>query len=291
VIPLAVTVSARAGQRLSSVARAQAAAWGLPWLDRPEQGGLAPLLVDQVAALLILGGEGWVLRDREGGVGFSPGLATVRIKRLDPARRTAGAGEPGALNQADDQLVRLGQLGPGDVVFDATLGLAADALVCARAVGASGRVIGVEASLPLFLLVKEGLARMRPFSKSCAIEPRLGRAEALLAELPDGSVDCVLFDPMFDRPRRASQAFDVLRRFALHEPLTEKTLFEARRVARRWVVVKVGRYGNELKRLKLEAVPQTRAGPLVWARVAPLGSGSVGGAERGVGQLLGAPPS
>jgi hypothetical protein len=180
------------------------------------------------------------------------------------------------LNQADDQLVRLGEIGPGDIVLDATLGLAADALVCARAVGASGRVIGVEASLPLFLLVKEGLARMRPFPKSCAVEPRLGRAEALLAELPDGSVDCELFDPMFDRPRRASQAFDVLRRFALHEPLTEETLLEARRVARRWVVVKVGRYAEPSGS---SGLPQTRR-PARVARVAPR-LRNVGGAERG----------
>lgn len=257
-IPLAVTVSARHGQRLSSVAKAQAAAWGLPWLDRPEKGGLEALLVDQADALLILGGEGWVLRDRHGEVGFSPGLAMVRIKRLVAGR------------QAEDLLVRLAELTAGDVVVDATMGLAADALVCARAVGESGRVIGVEASLPLFLLVREGLSRMPPFAQSCAIEPRFGRVEQVLAELPDRSVDCVLFDPMFDRPRRSSGSFEVLRRFAVHEPLTAEQLLEARRVARRWVVVKVGRYGRELRRLGLTPVPHTRCGPLQWARVEPL---------------------
>jgi len=258
VTPLAVTVSARHGQRLAVVAKAQAVAWGLPWLDRPEKGGLDVLLADRAEALLVFGGDGWVLRDLHGEVGFSPGLAMVRIKRLASGR------------QAEDQLVRLAELSPGDTVIDATLGLAADALVCARAVGEKGRVIGIEASLPLFLLVSEGLSRMQPFAQSCAIEPRWGRAEQVLAELPDRSVDCVLFDPMFDRPRRSSGSFEVLRRFAVHEPLTPEQLLEARRVARRCVVVKVGRYGRELRRLGLEPVPQTRCGPLQWARVAPL---------------------
>lgn len=257
-IPLAVTVSARHGQRRSSVAKAKAAEWGLPWLDRPEKGGLEALLAEQAEALLVLGAEGWVLRDRQGEAGYSPGMSVVRIKRLDSG------------HQADDLLVRLGELSLGDVVLDATLGLASDALVCARVVGPTGRVIGVEASLPLFVLVREGLTRMGARANSCAVEPRLGRAEEVLAAMPDASVDCVFFDPMFDRPRRGSGSFEVLRRFAVRDPLTPETLRDARRVARRWVVVKVGRYGKLLQRLGLTPVPQTRMGPLQWARVGPL---------------------
>ena len=40
-------------------------------------------------------------------------------------------------------------------------------------------------------------------------------------------------------------------------------------MARRWVVVKGGRYGKEFARLGLTALKLTRFKPLVWARVAP----------------------
>ena len=61
----------------------------------------------------------------------------------------------------------------------------------------------------------------------------------------------------------------MLRRYALHDPLDEVTLMEARRVARRWVVVKAGRYGQELERLGLTPLKLTRFKPVVWARVGP----------------------
>lgn len=257
-IPLAVTVSTRQGPRLAVSARAQAAAWGLPWLDRPERGGLEALLELEAEALLVCGGRGWVLRDRHGEVSFSPGLSAVRVKRLERG------------GQGEDHLVRLAELRPGDVVLDATLGLAADAIVCARVVGETGRVIGVEGSRALYLLVSEGLSRLGRPPRSCEVEPRFGRAEEVLATLPRGSVDVVLIDPMFERPRRASAAFEVLRRFAVHEPLTPEVLAHARRVARRWVVVKAGRYGGELRRLGLEPARMHRAGPIQWARIGPL---------------------
>jgi 16S rRNA (guanine1516-N2)-methyltransferase len=258
VIPLGVTVSARHGLRHLEAARAKAAEWGLPWLERPEPGGVTALLERTAEALLIFGGKGWVLRDRQGELGFSPGLATVRLKRLE-----AGAGEA-------DALLRFAELGPGDVVFDATLGLAADALVCARAVGPGGRVVGVEASRPLALLVEEGLRRLPALPDRCRVEARHGRAEAALAALAPGSVDCVMLDPMFARPRRASPAFEALRRFAVHEPVTAELLALARRAVRRWVLVKAGRHGGELRRLGLSQLPQSRYGPVVWARLGPV---------------------
>lgn len=257
-IPLAVTVTARQGYRWASVARAKAVEWALPFIDRPETGGLDPLLGREVAALLIFGGTGWVLRDRDGEFCFSPGMATVRIKRLEQ-----GVQQP-------DTLVRLAELGEGDVVLDASLGLGADALVCARVVGPKGRVIGVEASRAIYLLVAEGLSTMKVSPRSCRIEPVFGRSIDYLASLPTGSVDCVMIDPMFQRPKRSAEAFDALRRFAVHEPLSPETLLEARRVARRWVVVKCGRYDRTLSRLGLEVAAGSNSSPVVWARVGPL---------------------
>lgn len=255
-VPLAVTVTAKQTGRYLVRAREQALAWGLPFLERPPRTPLEQTLGTQAEALLVLTGEGWKLHDAQGSLYFSPGMATVRIKRL------------GTPAQEEDVLVRLCELKAGDSVLDCTLGLGADALVCARVVGPSGRVIGVEASLPLFALASEGL-KTPPFEDSAVVEVRHGRALEVLRTLEAHSLDCVIFDPMFDLPKGSTPSFDMLRRYALHEPLDEATLAEARRVARRWVVVKGGRYGKELTRLGLTALRLTRFKPLVWARVGP----------------------
>jgi hypothetical protein len=252
-----VSVSARAGLRSQGHARERAEAWGLPWFERPAQGGLQPLLEGPVRALLVHGGRGWVLRDAEGKVAFSPGMATLRIKRL-----AHGVQQP-------DALVRLGELRPGDAVVDATLGLAADALVCAHVVGPGGRVLGVEASRALFLLVSEGLAAAGPSAGSCAVEARHGDAREVLAGMPAGSAEVVLLDAMFERPRAGAPSFEALRRFAVTQPLTPELVAAARRVARRWVVIKTGRYGGELRRLGIAPVVSGRPGPLEWARLPP----------------------
>ncbi len=251
--PLAVTTTGKTPGRYEAVARDRAARWGVPFLPRPLQAAEATLL-GQADALLVLGGKGWSLTDRAGTCAFSPGLGVVRLKRLALGQ------------QPDDVLVRLGELRAGDVVVDGTLGLAADALVCARVVGPSGRVLGVEASLPIFALVSEGLA---PDAASARIEVRRGTAREVLAGLGDGSADVVTLDPMFDLPRRAAPGFSVLRRYAVHAPLDAQTLAEARRVARRWVVVKASRYGRELERLGLQETRLARPSPVRWARVPP----------------------
>ena len=255
-VPLAVTVTAKMPGRYLVRAREKALEWGLPFLERPRRTPLEETIGTLADALLVLTGEGWKLHDAEGKIHFSPGLAMLRIKRL------------GTPAQAEDVLVRLCELKPGDSVFDGTLGLAADALVCARAVGPSGRVLGVEASLPLYALASEGL-KSQPFEDSAPIEVKQGRALEVLRSLESHSVDCVIFDPMFDLPKSSSTSFQMLRRYALHDQLDEVTLAEARRVARRWVVVKSGRYGQELTRLGLTALKLTRFKPVVWARVEP----------------------
>lgn len=252
-LALAVTTTGKAPGRHADLARAKAEAWGLPFLERPLKSPIEKLL-EVAEALLVLGGAGWALADASGSCAFSPGLATVRLKRLDKGE------------QAQDVIVRLGELRPGDVVVDGTVGLAADALVCARAVGPTGRVLGAEASLPIWALVSEGLA---PDARSAHIEVRRASALELLRGLPGGSADVVCLDPMFDRPSKAAPGFAVLRRYAVHAPLDAETLAEARRVARRWVLVKAGRYGQEFERLGLREERLVRGSPVRWARVPP----------------------
>lgn len=235
-----------------ALARERAARWGLPWLHRDRNSSLEPLFA-QASALLILGGDGWTLRDAEGTLKFSPGMAQLRIKRF----------EAGFL---EDMLLRLGELRPGDRVLDCTLGLGADALMCARVVGPTGRVVAIEKSLPLYAIASERLSQ--PYGHGYAqIELREGDSAVLLPTLEPRSFDVVLFDPMFGRPNRSSNAFGMLRRYADPAPLTAQMLADARRVARRWVVIKGSRYSKDFKKLGLSAEPRSLARGVLWARL------------------------
>jgi hypothetical protein len=254
-VPLAVTTSGKC--RNEAIARAKAAAldWGLPYLERGRKEPLGPLL-GKAEALLVFGSDGVTLCDSGGALRFSPGMAGLRIKRLD-----AGV--------LEDNLVRTAQFAPGDSVLDCTLGLAADALVAARAVGPRGQVVGLEKSLALFALISSGLKSFDFGTRSCRVDAQFEDAAVFLARQPARSFDSVLFDPMFERPRRSSPAFQMLRRYADLSPLTPEILTEARRVARQAVVVKGSRYSRDLRKLNLLPEPASPSAPVLWARVLP----------------------
>jgi len=251
-VPLAVTVSSSGGGPLNRNARAAAERWHLPYYERKRNTGLEGVMGDFAEAFLVLGGDGWTLRDPTVTLRFTPGMAALRIKRIE------------AGYTLDDHLVKLTELKAGDSVVDGTLGLGADALVCAHVVGPTGRVIGIESSLPLYALVDEGTKPLR-----LPLEVRLGDSLEHLRAMETASIDVVVLDPMFDHPKKASPHFELLRKFADHRPLEPATLDEARRVARRWVVVKGGRYTQEFRRLGLTHAMTSRFKSTVWARIGP----------------------
>ncbi len=247
--PLAVTVSSMVSSAHDVRAKERAAQWGLPYLDRQRN---APQ-PEGAEALLILGGDGWTLRRPEGALRFSPGMAQLRIKRIDQGF-------------SEDMLMRLGELQPGDAVLDCTMGLGADSLVCARVVGPSGSVVALEKSLALHALASDALSL--PYGEKFAqIQTRHADAAALLPTLPPKSFDVVLFDPMFGRPNKSSQAFDMLRHYADPAGLTLQMLEDAQKVARRWVVVKGSRYSKDFRKLGLVAVDRNLSRGVQWARV------------------------
>lgn len=230
-------------------AKEQAAAWGLPYLDRARN---APQ-PEGAEALLVLGGDGWTLRRPEGELRFTPGMAQLRIKRLDQGF-------------AEDMLIRVGDLRAGDHVLDCTMGLGADALVSARVVGPSGKVVAMEKSLALYALACEPLSK--PYAEGFAqIEARHADSVLVLPTLEPKSFDVVLFDPMFGRPNKSSQAFDMLRHYADPSGLTEQMLADAQKVARRWVVVKGSRYSKDFRKLNLVAEQRSLSRGVLWARV------------------------
>lgn len=223
---LAVTWSSEPSASHVGDARRVAARWGIALYERPRKGSLRRALGVVADVMLVRGGDGWSLVDVRGALRVTPGLALLRLKRL-----AAGGAMP-------DLLLRHAQVKAGETIVDATLGLGADARVLASAAGPKGRVIGLEASLPLAVLLAEGLALETPWPHSAPLEVQHARADVWLTAQPSRSVDLVFFDPMFERTKPASPAFEQLRRFAETTRISRATVDEARRVARRLVLMK-----------------------------------------------------
>lgn len=243
----AVITTAPSGD--AAEARELAARFGLRAEERA--GRTLPELLAGGAPVLVLGSSRADLY--AGGRTFraSAGMAHLRVLR-------ARKGEI-------DPLVRAAQLQPGERVLDCTLGLGGDSLVAAQAVGPEGSVLGLEASPLLAAFTLAGLRRLAP-----PVDQVARRIEVRCADHRDGipeGFDVILFDPMFRAPLEAGPLFELLRQNAEHAPLGPEHLDEARRKARRGVLVKDAWPGRELGRLGLRPLEARRAPRIVfgWA--------------------------
>jgi len=250
-----VTTSHGAGRAVVERARAVAAACGLPLVRREAvQPGQAVLVLESAGARVELG---------ERSVRSHPGMGLVRVRRL-------------VRGEEHDPIVDIAEIQPGDAILDATFGFGQDALVLAWAAGESGRLEGLESSPLLAGLALAGLPFWpRPAPEIASrMKVTCTDARAWMRAAPTGSFDVVFIDPMFRRPRMAAPDFAALRLLADEEPLSVEDLAQARRVARRWVVVKDGWPGADLKRLSIPLVPFRRSAEIVFGRIP--GGASVG---------------
>ena len=242
-------------------ARAAAERRGLPFAERARRSAAETARAAGVDALLVLSSRAAVLCVDGEERRWSAGMGELRAKRARVAGREPTERDP----FLDAALLR-----PGDAVLDCTAGLGADALVAATAVGPTGRVVGLEASPALAAWVGEGLRRCADLAAG-RVEIRAADHAEALAALPDGSFDVVVFDPMFRHARAEPAGFDLVRRLADPRPLSAAALARARRVARRWVLVKDGAPGWDLARLGLTPLPSARGAHRYYARVAAEG--------------------
>lgn len=159
---------------------------------------------------------------------FHPGIAMLRIKRL--------------MRGDNDTMTDFCALRPGDSFLDCTLGFGGDALVASYVVGEKGRVVGIESEPLVAAIVKEGFSSyLAPEEIQCAmkrIQIKHRNHLTFLQQCENNSFDIVYFDPMFSEPIEHSQAISPLRPFANSSSLSEGTIKEAKRVARRRVVMK-----------------------------------------------------
>jgi hypothetical protein len=188
--------------------------------------------------------------------------ATVGIAFLRVLRARKGEADP---------LIEHAGLRRGDSVLDATLGLGGDALVAAHVT--QRPVIGLEADPLIAAFTHAGLRRLPGHGREPGglVEVIHADYRSWLEEQPDRSFDVVLFDPMFRRARDAGPLFDLLRAHADHTPLDPGSLREARRIARRGVLVKDAAPGEELQRLGITPRLSRRSAAIAfgWAPASP----------------------
>lgn len=183
----AVTAGRNSG--LQWQARAWAQGFGVPYLRRGRSGSLEELCQKHsVSALLVATKLGPQVFTEEGRFFFHPSMADLRLKHV-------AAGE-------SDHLIEALALKQGMKVLDCTLGLASDAIVASYAVGAAGKVVGVEASPLLAFVVARGLAcyetgRQDVDAAMRRIKAVHAKADDYLQNVPPDSFDAVYFDPMF----------------------------------------------------------------------------------------------
>lgn len=235
-----VTTSRTAGPEEVERARRLAARLAIPFA--PRQGALADL---GARAALVVTKDRLVVETRAGKLFFHPGMARPRIRSLE-------RGE-------DDVMIKAMQLASGDAVLDCTLGLGADAIVSAFVVGRGGRVVGVEAVPLLAEVVRIGLQTYDPGHE--AMRDAMRRVEVVaadhadyLARLPDAAFDVVYLDPLFREPVEATVHMRPWRELGVGRPLTKDIVAQARRVAKRRVVIKERQGSPVFDELGVDAV-------------------------------------
>ncbi len=205
----------------------------LPYCDRDDR-PIEDLLTEYSAALIVTNDDKQVAT-ADGILKAHLGTAFIRLMSIS--------------RNESDPMLRVSELQPGDDVIDTTFGLGRDALVASCAVGTTGSVTALESSLALFHLGRHGLSggALAPHALTnqfgltpTTIALEHADARSWLAEAAENSADVVLVDPMFNKPKTSDNGFDLLRSLASPTALDQQWVEEARRVARRWVVVKCG---------------------------------------------------
>ncbi|GGF89679.1 class I SAM-dependent methyltransferase [Paenibacillus abyssi] len=176
---------------------------------------------------------------------FHPSMAFVRIKRLRKGE--------------SDPMLDVSGCAPGDHVLDCTAGLASDAFVFSYAVGPQGKVTALESEPVLAAIIREGMRLYDTGFEDAnealrRIEVRSEDHRETLGLLPDNSYDIVYFDPMFRKPIEQSSSLQPLRSLANHHELLAVSVHEARRVARKAVVLKEHKDSPEFERLGFKRV-------------------------------------
>jgi hypothetical protein len=187
----------------------------------------------------------YYMSDDDTAIFFHPSTAAIRIKRL--------------IRGDSDPLLAFAGIGEGDTVLDCTAGLASDSIVFAYAVGSTGKVIALESEANLVMLLQEGLSRYEssvPALNEAMRRVQIEHADHLeyLLHMEAQSVDYIYLDPMFRNPVLESSAMSPLREIANKEAIRPETIVEAKRVARKKIIMKELKESAEFARLGFSTI-------------------------------------
>lgn len=249
-LAFAVTTTLRPGPRELAQAHCIADETGYRYVPRARCSLCGIAAAETLAGLIVVERGNLTLWIAGRCLRYHPNMAKLRILALEQGKR--------------DILLEALQLKLGDRVLDCTCGLGADAIVASCQVGATGRVRTLEASPLLALLVERGMACC-VIDDPPALAPAMRRVEVLNADYADylrceadNTWDVVYFDPMFSETIADAQGLDLVRCLARAGDPSPADLDEARRVARRRVVMKDRRPGRALARLGFAKVEESR---------------------------------
>ncbi|WP_342387278.1 class I SAM-dependent methyltransferase [Salinicoccus bachuensis] len=225
-----VTTGGRTDQQTIMHARSLSEKYNFPYINRSKQ-SICKLKERYQQDIITVSRKGIAIHPltQEEPLTFHPNMAMVRAKRM--------------LNGETDPFIETAGIAPGMSVLDCTMGLAADSIIASLATGREGRVTALEADPLLHLLAAEVLqAFTTPNQK---INEAMDRIETINAEhheflesQTDDSYDIIYFDPMFSEIIDNANAIRNIHHQTRQSGLRPETITEARRVARRRVVLK-----------------------------------------------------
>jgi 16S rRNA (guanine1516-N2)-methyltransferase len=230
-LPLAITTATNPSAEMEDRGRLLAAELNASYAPRRtvsiaqifHETGATRLLVVEKTRLLLRGQDGAEYF-------YHPNMALVRGMNM--------------LRGGHDLFEEATGLGLGDSLLDCTLGFASEATLGALLVGETGLIVGLESVPELAAVTRAGVAQF--VLQTRRIENAMRRIQVVSADyrsyLPRCAArafDVVYFDPFFgERLPGSEHSVSPLFHFGDHAPLDAGSLLEARRVARRRVVVK-----------------------------------------------------
>ncbi|QHJ71198.1 class I SAM-dependent methyltransferase [Planococcus halotolerans] len=171
---------------------------------------------------------------------FHPNSAAFRTKR--PLER--------------DPLIEVSGLARGDSFLDCTLGMASDAITVSQYIGSDGNVVGCESNLNIAYILKKGLSRYdaMPHLTEAMRRVRVVSLDAIdyLKTLDNGVFDIIYMDPMFTEEIKEASNFTPVRSSANMGQLTDEWMEEAKRVAKKAVVLKAHFRSQDFERFGFE---------------------------------------
>ncbi len=248
-----VTTTRKPGKSAEILAKTTAEKLGLKFVRRESFSVENLRKIFNAENILTVKNNSLVLETLNGEFFFHPGIAHLRIKNLR--------------NGEDDRFVAAAEIVPGTKILDCTLGLGSDAIVESFATGAAGKVIALESNPIVAEIVRHGLKNFS--GDSPHILEAMRRIEVIttdhfeyLKNAETNSFDVVYFDPMFERPLTKSSGINPLRSLADNRRLNPEIVKEARRVAKKLVVMKGNSGSGEFERLGFKIAAGGKYSPI-----------------------------